>query len=201
MGHKAEFRYLVRARLGISAAAQVLWSAPRLICVAGDFTRYDVHAVSEHRRSIGLVRYRFFGTDHFSLETVASVTGCSGESRRVRRPRTQSGASCRRDAMADLAAAVYEVLLGLGNGVTKVETRTYRAYKRMGNFACLCPPRQNKLLLYLKLDPKSVDLVPGFTRDLTTIGHHGTGDPEVQLRTDRDLECAQDLFRLSYAAA
>lgn len=63
--------------------------------------------------------------------------------------------------MADLAAAVDEVLLGLGEDITKVETRTYRAYKRMGNFACLCPPRQDKLLLYLKLDPKSVDLVPG----------------------------------------
>ncbi|MFI9586746.1 hypothetical protein ACIHCQ_34060 [Streptomyces sp. NPDC052236] len=49
---------------------------PRLICVAGEFTRYDVHdvhAVREHRRSIDLVRYCFFGNDHFGLETVASV--------------------------------------------------------------------------------------------------------------------------------
>lgn len=71
--HKAEFGHLVRDRLGASAAAQVLWSAPRLICVAGNFTRYDVHAIREHRRSIDLVRYRFFGEDHFGLESVASV--------------------------------------------------------------------------------------------------------------------------------
>ncbi|GAA2352146.1 hypothetical protein SVIO_008430 [Streptomyces violaceusniger] len=46
-----------------------------------------------------------------------------------------------------------------------------------------------------------VDLVPAFTRDVTGLGHHGTGDLEVELCTQRDLERAQDLFRLSYAAA
>lgn len=66
MDHKAEFRPLVRDRLGVTAASQVLWSGPRLICIAGDFTRYDVHAVREHRRSIDLVRYR------------ASAATCSG---------------------------------------------------------------------------------------------------------------------------
>ena len=73
MDHKDAFRHLGRERLGATAASQVLWSAPRLICVAGDFTRYDVHAVREHRRSIDLVRYRFFGNEHVGLETVASV--------------------------------------------------------------------------------------------------------------------------------
>ncbi len=34
--HKDAFRNLVRARLGASAASQILWSAPQLICVAGD---------------------------------------------------------------------------------------------------------------------------------------------------------------------
>lgn len=56
MDHRAEFEHLVRDRLGVTAASQVLWSGPRLICIAGDFTRYDVHAVREHRRSIDQVR-------------------------------------------------------------------------------------------------------------------------------------------------
>ncbi|GGU65888.1 hypothetical protein GCM10010274_63180 [Streptomyces lavendofoliae] len=79
------FDSLVRDRLGVPAAAQVRWSAPRLICIAGDFTRYDAHAVREHRRSIDLVRYRYFGNDLIGLETVASVTGQPGASRRTRR--------------------------------------------------------------------------------------------------------------------
>ncbi|MEV5155862.1 DUF5655 domain-containing protein [Streptomyces werraensis] len=202
MAHKDAFQNLVRDRLGGSAASQVLWSAPRLICVAGDFTRYDAHAVREHRRSIDLVRYRYFGTEHIGLETVASVTGQSAVTKRVRRrPAGLPPARRRDEAMAELAEAVDEALLGIGDGVTRVQRKQYAAYQRLRNFACVCPPQQAKLLVYLKADPKGVDLVPGFTRDVTGLGHHGTGDLEVQLRTERDLERAQDLFRASYAAA
>ncbi|MFD5753572.1 DUF5655 domain-containing protein [Streptomyces sp. NPDC127033] len=201
MDHRAEFGHLVRDRLGATAAAQILWSAPRLICVAGDFTRYDVHAVREHRRSIDLVRYRYFGADLFGLETVASVTGpapAAGVRRRVARPSAVCG---RGRALVELAVAVDEVLLGLGEGVTRVQRKQYAAYQRLRNFACLCPPQQTKLLVYLKADPKEVELVPGFTRDVTRLGHHGTGDLEVQLRTERDVERAAELFQLSFAAA
>lgn len=202
MDHRAEFEHLVRDRLGVTAASQVLWSGPRLICIAGDFTRYDVHAVREHRRSIDLVRYRLFGRDLLGLETVASVSGGMQVARRARRQAVaQAAADVQGAAMRELAGAVDEVLLGLGDGVNRVERKTYRAYQRLRNFACLCPPQRSKLLVYLKVDPKDVDLVPGFTRDVSGLGHHGTGDLEVQLRTPRDVERAQELFRASYAAA
>ena len=202
MAHQDVFQSLVRDRLGVSVADQVLWSARRLICVAGDFTRYNAHAVREHRRSIDLVRYRYFGDDHIGLETVASVTGQSAAARRPWPGAAGHAVARRQDgAMAELAEAADEVLLGLGDGITRVQRKQYAAYQRLRNFACVCPPQQTKLLVYLKADPKAVDIVPGFTRDVTGLGHHGTGDLEVQLRTERDLERAQDLFRLSYAAA
>ncbi|MEE1765261.1 DUF5655 domain-containing protein [Streptomyces sp. SP18BB07] len=200
MDHRAEFERLVRDRLGATAASRVLWNGPRLICIAGDFTRYDVHAVREHRRSIDLVRYRLFGSDLLGLETVASVSGGMQATRRARR-RAVARAAAHGESMAELASAVDEALLGLGDGVNRVERKQYWAYQRLRNFACLCPPQRSKLLVYLKVDPQDVDLIPGFTRDVSGLGHHGTGDLEVQLRTARDVERAQDLFRASYAAA
>ncbi|MGW1605210.1 DUF5655 domain-containing protein [Streptomyces eurythermus] len=199
--HRAEFQRLVRDRLGAPAAAQVLWSSPRLICIAGDFTRYDVHAVREHRRSIDLVRYRYFGRDLLGLETVASVSGGQPAVGVSRKPVVRAGGAGPNAALDELVQALDEALLGLGNGVTRVQRKTYRAYQRLRNFACVCPPQKTKLLVYLKADPKEVDLVPGFTRDVTGLGHHGTGDLEVQLRTLRDVERAQDLLRASYAMA
>lgn len=200
--HRAEFERLVRDRLGAPAAAQVLWSSPRLICIAGDFTRYDVHAVREHRRSIDLVRYRYFGRDLLGLETVSSVSGGQPALRGDRRkPVARAGGAGPSAALDELVKALDETLLGLGDGVTRVQRKTYRAYQRLRNFACVCPPRKTKLLVYLKVDPKEVDLVPGFTRDVSALGHHGTGDLEVQLRMPRDVERAQELFRASYAMA
>ncbi|MGA5169725.1 MULTISPECIES: DUF5655 domain-containing protein [Streptomyces] len=199
--HRAEFEHLVRDRLGATAASQVLWRSPRLICIAGDFTRYDVHAVREHRRSIDLVRYRFFGGELVGLETVASVSGGVPVARRARRQAVAQAANVQGTSMMELASAVDEALLGLGDGVNRIERKTYRAYQRLRNFACVCPPQRTKVLVYLKVDPEDVDLVPGFTRDVSGLGHHGTGDLEVQLRTPRDVERARNLFRASYAAA
>ncbi|MFE1407812.1 DUF5655 domain-containing protein [Streptomyces sp. NPDC058770] len=202
MDHRAEFEYLVRDRFGVTAASQVLWSGPRLICIAGNFTRYDVHAVREHRRSIDLVRYRLFGGGLLGLETVASVSGGTQTFRRAgQQAVARAAADVRGASVVELANAVDEALLGLGDGVERVVRKQYTAFQRLRNFACVCPPQRSKLLVYLKVDPKDVELVPGFTRDVSGLGHHGTGDLEVQLRTPRDVERAQDLFRASYAAA
>ena len=152
MSHKDAFRSLVRDRLGGTAASRILWSAPRLICVAaGDFTRYDVHAVREHRRSIDPVRHRYFGSAHFGLEAVGSVTGHSAEATRVRR--RVAGASPARHQGGAMAC------------------------RRLRNFACLIPPQRTKVLVYLKADPTAVDLAPAETatayqRIATTFNEH-----------------------------
>jgi predicted transport protein len=65
----------------------------------------------------------------------------------------------------------------------------------------VCTPRRAKVLVYLCVDPEDISLEPGFTRAMTRLGHHGTGDLEVQLRSERDLERAVDLFRLGYTNA
>ncbi|MER5760607.1 DUF5655 domain-containing protein [Streptomyces sp. NPDC002082] len=200
--HKAEFQHLVRDRLGEAAADQVLWSAPRLICVAEDFTRYDVHAVREIRRSIDLVRYSYFGNDLLALEPVASVVadGAVRADRRQRRT-AQGDRSAENAGVSDLRAALEELLLGLGDDVSRIDRKQYRAYRTLRNFACVSHGHQQEVVVTLRLSPKEIDLVPGFTRDVSEIGHHGTGDLEVRLRTDRDLHRVEPLLRLAYEAA
>lgn len=152
----------------------------------------------EHRRSIDLVRYRLFGSDMIGLETVASVSGAMQVVRRARRQAVaRAAADVQVTLMVELANAVDEALLGLGDGVNRVERKQYTAFQRLRNFACVCPPQRSKLLV----DPKHADLLPGFTQDVSGRGHHGTGDLEVQLRTSKDVERAQDLSRATYAAA
>ncbi|WP_443071212.1 DUF5655 domain-containing protein [Streptomyces sp. NBC_01476] len=200
--HRAEFEALVRDRLGVPTAAQVLWSAPRLICVAEDFTRYDRHAVGEIRRCIDLVRYRFFGAGLLGLEPVVTAAARdrgrgAGSGRAGRMPKRQPTGG----GIGELRDALDEVLVSLGEDVRRIERKQYRAYRRLRNVACVGRGHRSEVLVYLRADPKKVDLVPGFSRDVSGLGHHGTGDLEVRLRTENDLERASDLLRLSYAAA
>ena len=57
--------------------------------------------------------------------------------------------------------------------------------------------------VYLKVnpDPDTITLEQGFSRDVRTIGHYGTGDLELTLRTLEDLERAKPLLLMSYEAS
>ncbi|MFJ6755814.1 DUF5655 domain-containing protein [Streptomyces sp. NPDC091273] len=200
--HRAEFQHLVRDRLGDAAADQVLWSAPRLICVAEDFTRYDIHAVREIRRSIDLVRYSYFGNELLALEPVASVVadGAARGERRPQRAASSPAVHTEVGGVSQLRDALEEVLLGFGNDVSRVDRKQYRAYRRLRNFACVSHAHQQEVVVTLRISPKDVDLVPGFTRDVSQVGHHGTGDVEVRLRTEQHLRRAEPLLRMSYDA-
>ncbi|MET7534568.1 DUF5655 domain-containing protein [Streptomyces goshikiensis] len=199
--HRAEFQQLVRERLGADIASQVLWSSPRLICVAEDYTRYDLHAVREIRRTIDLVRYSYFGTGLLALEPVAKTTAGAQERSKQRRRRPSTSVGMREDPIAGLRSALDELLQGLGDDVSSVDRKQYRAYRRLRNFACVSHAHQQEVVVTLRLDPKDVDLVGGFTRDVSQIGHHGTGDVEVRLRAEGDLSRAEPLLRMSYEAA
>ena len=51
----------------------------------------------------------------------------------------------------------------------------------------------------LKLDPETVALEEGFSRDVRNIGTWGTGDLELTLRTAADLDKARPLLERSYS--
>ena len=76
------------------------------------------------------------------------------------------------------------------------------AFRRIKNFGGVeIHPRTRKLLVYLKADPSSIASVPGLTRDVTKIGHLGTGNLEVTIGNRKDLERAQPLILASYQAS
>ena len=74
MDHRKDFQWLVLEKLGKADADKVDWSAPRLICVAGDFNKYDDHAVKQIQRNIELIRYRRFGAELLMLDLVAATS-------------------------------------------------------------------------------------------------------------------------------
>ncbi len=74
LDHKAEFRWLVLERFGKEPAEAIEWSNPRLLCIAGDFTKFDSHAVQQINRNIELIRYRRYPGDLLLLELVNATS-------------------------------------------------------------------------------------------------------------------------------
>ncbi|MDR2046574.1 MAG: hypothetical protein LBP79_01485 [Clostridiales bacterium] len=61
---------LVIEKLGLDTAKVVDWSLPRVICVAGDFSKYDESAINQMTKSVSLIRYKRFGGDLLMFEKV-----------------------------------------------------------------------------------------------------------------------------------
>ncbi|GLW58149.1 DUF5655 domain-containing protein [Kitasatospora phosalacinea] len=200
--HHDAFEALVVRRLGQEALAEVDWSSPRIICIAADYSRYDVHAIGEMNRRIDLVRYRAFGEDLLALELVASVAGSAAGSGSgalvVARPTAEQRLAGAAQAVRALYDDLDGRLLDFGD-VHSVQLKQYVAYRRGPNFASVKVQAQG-LLVYLRLDPAAVDLEEGFTRDVRGIGHHGTGDLEVRITSPEVLERAAPLLRAAYEA-
>ena len=66
---------------------------------------------------------------------------------------------------------------------------------QVGSSVCLS---NLHVFLALKLDPATVELEKSLTRDVTSIGHWGTGDLEVVLRKPADFEKAKSLIERAY---
>lgn len=216
MDHQAEFRWLVMEQLGKDAADRIEWTGTRLLCIAADFTRYDQHAVQQIPRNIELLRYKLFGDDLLLLELVnaQSVPDATVvkpgpkpnlDAEEGARPRQASKDKSPAEQLElatpevrELHAQTTGYLGALGEDVQEKALKLYTAFRRLKNFACVIP-YPNRLLVMLKLDPTTVALEEGFSRDMREIGHWGTGDLELSLRSLADLDRAKPLMDRSYA--
>lgn len=207
LDHQAEFELMVLKKYGAAASSEIDWSNPRLLCIAGDFTRYDEHAVQQINRNIELIRYRAYGGELLLLELVNAVTAQPPAHDRVPAPPSSrttpktvttslENASI---TLQDLFYALEDFITALGDDVQKKTLKFYIAYKRIKNFACVeVRPQSGQLFVYVKGNPKEINLEPGFTRDVQSTGHYGTGDVEIRIGNRSELEKAKPLIIRSY---
>jgi len=211
MDHKADLKFLVLDRLGRDVADLIEWGSPRLLCIAGDFTKFDEEAIQQIPRNIELIRYRRYGDDLLLFELVNATAvepiDEASEGDGVSKPKAAYKTVTEQLAQAPAAlqdhyAALDAFLMALGDDVQLNTLKYYLAYKRIKNFACVEIRSQNqRLLVYAKIDPDTVALEQGFTRDIRNVGHFGTGDLEITIANAGDLERAKPLLAKSYEAS
>ncbi|MGE1163658.1 DUF5655 domain-containing protein [Peribacillus simplex] len=213
LDHKAEFELMVMRKYGQSVSDAIDWSSPRLLCIAGGFTKYDEHAVEQINRNIELYVYKHYADGLLLLDLVNATTAQTVHSSDESSPTTSSNRNTKAKTVSDYLEqantqltdrfeTVKAYMLALGDDVQVKILKHYIAFKRIKNFACVeIHPQTGKLLLYLKVNPQNITLENGFTRDVSNIGHYGTGDLEVVIASDEDIEKAKHFINMSYDAS
>lgn len=205
LDHKADFKLLVIEKLGMESADGIDWSVPCVICIAHDFTKYDLHAVNQMQRNIKLVSYRKYDNglllfEHLNAPNVKPMTEngvMDSEKNNAQKSHIEKLATVS-DNMKNLYHSICDFIESFGDDITANQLKLYLAYKKVQNLVCI-EIYNKQILLFVKLNPETVKLESGFTRDMRNIGHYGTGDLQIIIKNASDFEKAKPLFERAYS--
>lgn len=210
MEHRAEFKLLVMERLGAKVASEVEWRYPRLICVAANFTKYDLHAIQQIPQNIDLVRYRCYGDDLMLLELVGHQTTVPEARGRPRSDAAPIEPSPAKEADEDAVVpngfdkCSAEVLawndtlrafaMALGDDIEERTVPQYRAYRHLKTFAYFFfQPTKNRMVIDVPRAPDDpVPAEPGFVEKRS---NHLL---RIFVDSADDMQRAQEFIRAAY---
>lgn len=203
LDHKDSFKVLVIDKLGLKASDSIDWTMPRVVCVAGDFTKYDESAIKQMNRNISLIRYKKFGDDLLMFEhineNIATAIPQSDPNEK-----SKSGDKTFEEQISNADSAIKTLyqdlanyILSLGDDISETHLKLYAAFKKIKNIVTVVALKK-KLILNLPLDVSTVTFEEGFSRDVTNIGHWGCGAVELQIYNSTDLEKAKILISRAY---
>lgn len=217
--HKGDFQIAANKSLGKNV--DVDWSDIRVICLAPEYKKYDLHAVQVMGANIELWQYKTYENGILNIEEVykrtATVTSSNQETNDLNGKNPvmveagRKAALTRRTAtytleehfeglnedMQELFETIRDNIIGLDSSIEETPKKKYIAYKTSQNFACL-QASKNRIILYLKLDPSQIDPLPKQGRDVREIGHFGTGDFELTIKDLKDFEETKYLINEAY---
>lgn len=212
LDHKANFHLLVSDILDSKIASSIDWTMPRVICVANTFTKYDLHAVKQMQRNIELVQYRKYGKELIIFEYLNAPINQIAPIAQIKEFKPSAPSKSSRPwvcesyhaHMEDAPANIQEVfdalcsyIEELGPDIVRVPLKFHLAYKKVRNLFCI-EVFDRHIRMHLALNPDTIELEEGFSRDMRGIHHAGTGDVRITLRTLDDVERAKPFLKKTY---
>ena len=213
--HKGDFQIAVNNAL--KKNIEVDWSDIRVICIAPEFKKYDLHAVQVMGANIELWQYKIYENGIINIEVVykrtETRTHTSIENNGKNPIMIEAGkkaAETRKNAiytidehidkvntdLKDLLNEIREYIVNLDTSIEEAPKKYYIAYKTTQNFVCI-ETQKKKLVLFLKLNPDEEEKLPKQARDVRKIGHFGTGDLELTIKNITDFEDTKELINKS----
>lgn len=213
--HRGDFEKAARKSLG--SKVEVDWTSIRVICLAPNYRKYDLHAARVMGVDIELWTYRVFRNQILYIEeqlqkALVATSSATAEGKNPvmveagkKAAQTRATGSYSFDEhlegkaehVKELALAIDELVMGLDPAMEQVPKKLYVAYRISKNIVCMEIQHQ-KILLFLKLNPKAIAGPPKISRDVTSIGHFGTGDLEVTIKSLDDVESTKPFIRMAY---
>ncbi len=213
--HKGDFQVAVNNSL--KDKIEVDWSDIRVICIAPEFKKYDLHAVQVMGANIELWQYKIYENGIISIDEIYKRSDTrihtssknngknpimiaagkkAAETRKNSTYTIEEHINKTNASLTELLNEIRDYIVNLDNAIEEIPKKYYIAYKTTQNFVCI-ETQKKKLVLFLKINPDELEELPKQARDVTNIGHFGTGDLEITIKNLTDFEETKELINLS----
>jgi predicted transport protein len=204
--HRGDFQ--IAANKVFNKETEVDWSDIRVICIAPEYKKYDIHAVQVMGANIELWQYKIYENGIFNIEeiyrrkitTIAESNDNFKEKNPVMIEAGRKAAITRKTAIhtiqqhlelvspnvIELFEEIRKYILSIDDLVDESSKKRYIAYKTIQNFVCL-KTYKNEIKLYLKLNPGEIKPFPLQGRDVSNTGRM-IGDLEITITDKSDFE-------------
>jgi predicted transport protein len=213
--HKGDFTLAAQQACGPDLIID--WSHPRLILIAESFSEYDKYAVNRIGANIELWTYRKYGEDFLHLEPIFVAAPQPTKGTAILRTKEPEAAELPGDLpdaptytledhtqrkpkeTLELFESLRERIFALGeeSEITEKANKMYIGYKHGKNF-CEVRIQSEELLIWLDVSPFELEDPYQLVRDVSKIGHYGTGSSEVRLADESQLDRVMALIEQSY---
>jgi predicted transport protein len=215
--HKGDFQIATNKALGKDV--EIDWSDIRVICLAPEYKKYDLHAVQVMGANIELWQYKIYENGILSIDEVykrnTTSTRQENENNNDKNPimveAGKKAALTRKTAtytfeehfeildssLLEVYNMIRDYIISLDSSIEEIPKKNYIAYKTSQNIVCL-QTYKKKITLYLKLNPEEIIQIPSQGRDVKNIGHYGTGDFELNIKDIKDFEDTKHFINDAY---
>lgn len=187
--------------------AEVDWSQTRVAFVSPSFTDNQVQATNFKDIGIELWEVQQFEDGNVSVNQIkqsnsaTSIKPISQQNAVLQKVTSQIKVYSEVDHANKVSQEIFELyekfrdaILNLADDIEIRPQKFYIAFKKDGNVACL-EMQKKKMKIYIGAKAGTLDDPKGLAKDVSAIGHYGTGDYEVQVDSDKDLEYIMSLIK------
>jgi predicted transport protein len=209
--HKGDFTLVAQEILGNDI--EIDWSSPRLILVAESFSEYDKYAVNRIGANIQLWTYRRYGDGLLFLDSIFSATNQTavkasksllsdandGEVKEEIVYTVEDHLQDKPSEFRLLFEALREKIFTLNadGDILEKASKIYISYKHGKNF-CEVQFLSSSMKIWLDIPFGDIDDPNKICRDVSKVGHHGTGQTEAKLSDISEIENVMYLIEQSY---
>ncbi len=200
------FEKLMSDKLGKDKADKIKldWNNPRVICVAENYSKFDIDTAEVVPLRIELMKYRYYEDGIFALEPVNVPESVSSNQTSVNTV-ADKGKITTNNSLASLLAkasegtktlfgALRERIIAIDDSITENPTGSYVGY-RMGNNFAEIHIGKNQLKIHLR--PIDFDDSKGLVEKIPD-GYNWTMDRRVYLKSESELDYVLGLIEQSY---